>query len=303
MKHMKGVDPITPEAPARKRHFLFDHPIIAGLVVIVLWLGIATGVLYGAIMAGIDVKGMDSRLANGVASIISSLLVALLYQLWFRNEFDGMFEWSSFGLLLAFPAVAFCFSNLFDFDTMKFVFQNPDAKMNSIPLCLALSLAPGISEELIFRGVPVSNWMRTVEDDSAIMKCALFTSIVFGIVHGANIFAGAAITSTIYQVVYSVCIGFFFAAVFIRTASIWPTIIVHALVDLTAFMFMDMKVAGIMTEELTIGTAFFVTVGINVVLVLLGLLFLRKSKHEEIMQLWNRKWRKTGIVEQNRFRY
>ena len=256
MKHMKGVDPITPEAPARKRHFLFDHPIIAELVVIVLWLGIATGMLYAAIMAGID-----------------------------------------------FPAVAFCFSNLFDFDTMKFVFQNPDAKMNSIPLCLALSLAPGISEELIFRGVPVSNWMRTVEDDSAIMKCALFTSIVFGIVHGANIFAGAAITSTIYQVVYSVCIGFFFAAVFIRTASIWPTIIVHALVDLTAFMFMDMKVAGIMTEELTIGTAFFVTVGINVVLVLLGLLFLRKSKHEEIMQLWNRKWRKTGIVEQNRFRY
>ena len=283
MKHMKGVDPITPEAPARKRHFLFDHPIIAELVVIVLWLGIATGMLYAAIMAGIDVNGANSRLANGVASIISSLLVALLYQLWFRNEFDGMFEWSSFGLLLAFPAVAFCFRNL--------------------PLCLALSLAPGISEELIFRGVPVSNWMRTVEDDSAIMKCALFTSIVFGIVHGANIFAGAAITSTIYQVVYSVCIGFFFAAVFIRTASIWPTIIVHALVDLTAFMFMDMKVAGIMTEELTIGTAFFVTVGINVVLVLLGLLFLRKSKHEDIMQLWNRKWRKTGIVEQNRFRY
>lgn len=303
MKHMKGVEPITPEAPPRKRRFFFDHPILTEIVMIALWLALSTGLLFVAFRAGLKVEGQTAQLANAASSIVSAFLLALLFQLYFRHEFDGMFEWSSLGLLLVFPAIAFCVTNIFDFTAMQFAFLVPETVMNSVPYCLALALAPGIAEELMFRGIPLSNWMRTAEEDGTVMKCAWFTAILFGLVHGANAISGAAITATVYQVFYSICIGFFFGAVFLRTGSMWPTIILHTLMDFSAFLFMDMGGAGLMTEELTIGLDFFVTLGLSVLLVLLGLLMLRKSKREQIMQLWNRKWGKTGIVAQDRFRY
>ena len=40
-----------------------------------------------------------------------------------------------------------------------------------------------------------------------------------------------------------------------------------------------------------------------IVLLLMGLFLLRKSRREQIMRLWDRKWHKTGIVEQRRFMY
>jgi len=303
MKHMKGVEPTATEAQPKKRRILFDHPIITEVVFVVLDLFLASAIIAAVKIAGVSLEGKTELLATAGASIVAALLTTLFFHLYFRNEFDGIFEWSSFGLMLTLPAYAFVFTNVFDFTAMRFVFTVPGTTINSLPFCLALALSPGIFEELLFRGIPASNWMRTAKDSGAIMKCAWATAIIFGLTHGFNAISGAAISATVYQIFYSACIGIFFCAVFLRTASIWPNIIIHTLVDFTAFLFMDMDKGVVLTQELELGPAFYVTLVLAIMLLLLGLFMLRKSKHEQIMQLWNRKWHKTGIVEQDRFLY
>lgn len=302
MKHMKGVEPIEPEAPT-KRYVLFDHPIIALVAMMLLYLAVGTLITVGIRMAGLTFTGMNERLVNAGVLVVSALITTLVFQLRFRSTFDGMFEWSGVGLLLVLPSLLFVVQNLYDFDAMQFNFLAPDVKMNPILTCLALAASPGITEELMFRGMPGANWMRVAKDGGDVMTCAIVTSVIFGVVHGANILAGAPIGATIFQVCYAASLGLFFAAVYLRTASVWPTIIAHTLIDFVAFLFMDLSKGGVLTEELVINMDFFITCGLAVLALLLGLIMLRRSKREQILQLWHRKWHQSGVVEQSRFRY
>ena len=303
MKHMKGVEPTATEAQPKKRHPLFDRPIIAQLVYVVLDLALTTLIFTVSYQAISTLDGPASQLADSAAAVTAAILMTLFYQFHFRDEFDGMFEWSSYGMLLTLPVYAFVFTNIFDVNTMQFAFLDPNNKMNSLPVCFGIALAPGIFEELLFRGIPISNWMRVAKDSDDIMKCAVITSVIFGFAHTINALHGAAISSTIYQIFYCLCLGMFFAAVFLRTASIWPTMIIHTLLDFTSLLFLDLENGGVMAQELTFGLDFYVTLGINIALLLMALFLLRKSKREQIMQLWDRKWHKTAIVEQDRFMY
>ncbi|MBR1829761.1 MAG: CPBP family intramembrane metalloprotease, partial [Atopobiaceae bacterium] len=211
--------------------------------------------------------------------------------------------WSTIGLLLVLPAIGFVVHNLFDAEKMVFGFMDPESKVNFAPLCLLLGMAPGVSEEIVFRGIPCSNWMRVAKDEGAVMKCALFTALVFGLVHGLNALSGAPIFATIFQVTYAFAIGLFFAAVFLRTGSMWPTMIAHTLIDFAAFLFMDIDAGGIITEELKINLDFYITVGLAVFVLLWGLFLLRRSKREQILQLWDRKWHKSKYINQGGYTY
>lgn len=294
MKHMAGVSPTatTPEAAPRKRHILFDHPILTEIVMFVLFIVISNLVIYGIHYFGYDFEGVTDQLVNSGVLIFSSIVVTLLFQLYFHKEFDGMFGWSNLGILLSIPTLLFVVSNLFSFETMQFNFLNPEVTVNPIPACLVMALAPGIAEELMFRGIPASNWMRTAEDEGTVLKCTFITSIIFGLVHSLNALSGAAISSTIFQVFYATCLGIIFCAIFLRTGSMWPTMIAHTLIDFSGFLFMDMDNVGIITDKLVIGPSFYIAVGCAVAFAVIGLIMLRGSKREEILQLWYRKWHK-----------
>ena len=298
MKHMAGV-PRTPEeaeATPKKRHVLFDHPILTEIVMFVLFAVLANGIVMALYAAGLTFEGMTKQLVTTGVAIVAAILVTLFFQLRFRKEFDGMFGWSSFGLVLALPALLFVMSNLFSIDTMQFTFLNPEVTVNPIGISLFMAMAPGISEELLFRGIPASNWMRTAKDEGTVIKCVIITSVLFGLVHGVNALAGAAITATLFQVFYATCLGLLFCTIFLRTGSIWPTIIVHTLIDFSGFLFMNMDQMGIITEELIIGPDFYAAVGISVALIVFTIIMLRGSKREEIMELWHRKWNKTDFT-------
>ena len=302
MKHMQGVDPIVDEIP-EKHYLLFDHPIITMIVMFLLFLGIDTLIILGANYAGLPIQGEYKQLINAAAMTVSALILAIFFKLRFNSTYDGMFGWSTVGLLMVLPALAFVVHNLYEVDKMQFVFLDPEEKMNPILNCVIMALAPGVSEEILFRGIPGANWMRVADDEGDVMKCALVTSVAFGLIHGINALSGAPIFATIFQVCYAAILGFFFSAVFLRTGSIWPTMIAHTLIDFAGFLFMDLSKNGLLTEELVIDTDFFVTCGLVAVVALLGLIMLRRSKREQILQLWHRKWHQSGVVEQSRFRY
>lgn len=305
MKHMRADGPSTAEVEAspQKRRILFDHPIATMVVTFLFFIALINAATIGLHMAGYAFDGELKQIVDRATTIVASLIVAIVFQLRFRKEFDGMFEWSSTGLLLVVPALLYVAANLYDFEAMTFVHLQPDATVNPFPLCLILSASPGFSEEIVFRGIPAANWMRTARDEGDVMKCALFTSLMFGGIHGLNALNGAPIGTTAFQVFYASVIGFFFVAVYLRSGSIWPTIIAHWIIDFSSFLFLDLSKGGLLTEELTIGLNLYVVIGMSAALALIALIMLRRSKRQQILQIWGAKWHKPGAVTQNPYWY
>lgn len=56
---------------------------------------------------------------------------------------------------------------------------------------------------------------------------------MFGSLHFINLAGGQTLEATIQQVIYAFIIGLAFAALYYRTGSIWPGIILHILTDFT----------------------------------------------------------------------
>ena len=145
---------------------------------------------------------------------------------------------------------------------------------------LCLGLGPGIMEEAAFRGLPGSNLLRLWREEEKLPAVAVLTAALFGLVHVANAFSGAGVAAVLVQAVYSFGAGVVFAAVYLRTGNLLPAILVHTLVDFTAFL------NGHAMVELPPVTA--VTLGL--VFAALGLYYIRPEKRGEILRLWEDKW-------------
>ena len=61
------------------------------------------------------------------------------------------------------------------------------------------------------------------------------TAIIFGLAHLGNL-THQPLNATLFQVFYATAIGIFFAAIYLRTGSLWWTIILHCLVDFASVL-------------------------------------------------------------------
>ncbi len=88
------------------------------------------------------------------------------------------------------------------------------------------TLVVGFAEEAIVRGL----MLRTLRP-KGLMQAVFLSSLIFGLMHLANLMMGTDLGSTITQVIYATLIGIAFAGTLEAGGSIWPLIIIHALVD------------------------------------------------------------------------
>jgi hypothetical protein len=99
-------------------------------------------------------------------------------------------------------------------------------------------LIPGVWEEVAFRGVIIPNLERKYTNRSII----LISGIAFGLAHSANfiiVLFGGNPLYTLLQLFYAACLGFSFAYMFLRTKSLYPSIILHYLVDSVGQLFLN----------------------------------------------------------------
>ncbi len=96
-----------------------------------------------------------------------------------------------------------------------------------IALLVLTTLAVGFGEEATFRGVV----LRTLAPHG-LMRAAVISSILFGSMHLVNIATGNGVGNVLFQVAYTMLIGFVFAAVALVTGAIWPLIFIHFAMDL-----------------------------------------------------------------------
>ena len=84
----------------------------------------------------------------------------------------------------------------------------------------------GFLEEIIFRGF----LFKMMAKDN-IKSAVIVSSLTFGIGHIVNLFHGALLVPTILQMISAIFIGYLFAVIFIKSNSLWPCVVTHALIN------------------------------------------------------------------------
>jgi membrane protease YdiL (CAAX protease family) len=78
-------------------------------------------------------------------------------------------------------------------------------------------------EEVCFRGVFLTMLLRKYSQHYAI----LYAALAFGLFHIFAVFAGGELVTTLAQVVWAFIFGIFYGYIFVKTGSLWPSMIIH----------------------------------------------------------------------------
>ncbi len=281
-----------------RNHFVMNRPVLAMFLVLVLYfiLSVAADLLFsGEKSPGISAENLSGMnpgavmtTGSQVITIACSLLILCFFAFWFRGEYsfcsrEGMFRK---GFLLTSPLLVIVGLNLLGGSFVSW---------KEVPKALLFGIAPGLSEEILIRGVNIPNWMRLHgEHPKKIPAVVFFTSFIFAAAHLMNLLAGAGVGMTLLQVGYAFGIGALFASAYLRTGSlVWP-VIMHSLIDFTAFLHRDIfDNAGVLgTEELALDWSLILLALETAALITLAFYYIRPAKREEIAAVWKEKWKK-----------
>lgn len=270
----------------QKKHRFLKHPILAAFLLPVI--GLLGGGIIGQIVVlslnGFDTKAtQNTLLSNDLPEIFLALLVILIMKHSYDNQFKFGFWKKNLKPSMVFASWGFLvlllniIPNLF--------LGTPLESSYGLLLAVTGGIAPGLYEEVTCRGVVVSNMMYQWRNTkNPIMMSLLASSIAFGLIHLVNLFS--TVGPTLIQVGYATGLGIFFGAVYLRTRNLWGPVVVHALIDISAKIFVtEDPVAGIASlavppEQMLVGIAVFI------VFTAIGLYLVRPAKHEEIKALW-----------------
>ena len=101
--------------------------------------------------------------------------------------------------------------------------------VQSVYIFILECISIGFFEEIIFRGMILLLIMqRLPKTKKGVFQAIVISSIVFGLVHSLNLFAGASISSVLLQIGYSFLMGMMWSVLFLATKNIWFTMILHA---------------------------------------------------------------------------
>ncbi len=230
------------------------------------------------------INGVTNYRASGVGIAASALLALLIFKLWFKPDYDGCLHRYGLreGLLMLLPFLIFHWAG----SIVSWVM------LGTGPVFIALlrATAPGFGEEVMFRGLGIANFMRKIESESQIRIIFWLSSIVFGLIHISNIFAGGDVFSVIVQSVYAIGVGMLFGAVYLRTGNLWPTILGHWSVDFMEMVRVDLSGSGGVMVGMGVGD--WITVAAAAFAGFWALHLMKPEHNAEIMELWAAKWNK-----------
>ena len=279
----------------RKKHAVLDHPIIGYFIL--MFFGLIFMSIFSfidIIIAGIlpgygkesvtEIMGQEIKTvtAIGIGNAIGSLVALLIFYLMFRSEYKGVLkkQYLLKGLLLLAPFLLLHYAGS--------VVSIATLGSGSILIAFLRAFAPGFCEEISFRGMGVANYMRTIKEEKKIWVIFWLSSLVFGFSHMTNSAGGASVAVSLIQSVYAVGVGMLFAAVYIRTGNLWPSIIGHMSVDFVEFIRKDLSESTGIMQELGVGD--WITIVAGLLAGVYAIILLNRKHFPEIMELWRDKW-------------
>ncbi len=269
-------------------HKFLNKHTVPGALLLMLW-----GFLFSEVIVGIPFSLLDfflidptgkTQIITGFGCAAGAFLVLAIHKRWFYPEFEGCLMCSSVSFKDAWKVAVAVIPFWIALIIKELAFGN---KLSAPSLAIiSAALMAGCCEEAAFRGLGISYLMRQWKEKSKVLPALLFTSAVFGLVHGTNILSGAGVSITLLQVVSSFFLGLFLGAIFLRSGILWPAMIIHFLHDVIAGM--SLPEGFVMTHA--VGPADFVDLVCCGLLGCAGIYLVRTEKRAEIVEIWRKKW-------------
>lgn len=210
------------------------------------------------------------------------ILLALLLGYGFIFRLKGFFKSLKAGmpLLLFFSFILYV--------TCKDAIVNPETQWQELPVILVgiiTMIGVGIREEVIYRGIIGSTLaLKLGKTDKGLWQAVLLAAFLFGIMHFANILAGARLSGLISQIISAASQGALFMAIYLRGGNLWVPVFIHAVIDSAGLFESTFIVSSIsMTDQISrLGFS-----GLYIMIPLqlgLTLFLLRKKKRAAILE-------------------
>lgn len=198
--------------------FTSKHPIIFGAILFFVAL-VAAALITSVLVA----LGFSSEVAAALARIVIGCVVLAI--------FAGSIAWSVSlsGLRWALPALLVAAWNI----ALELLAGNALISGGEIAGAVLLGIAPAIFEEAIFRGAVIG---KLREGGKGAWYSLWASALLFSAVHLTNI-VGMSAANIAVQVIYSLVIGLFLGAVYLKTSDIVSVIIAHAVIDTSNHLF------------------------------------------------------------------
>lgn len=229
---------------------------------------------------------------SGEASyIIITVLIAIGFQRMFKVPGSGMFTKKNLGkgLLYLLPFIIWMvISNTIPGIKRGLV---PDFSIAALWTAAITAMAPGICEELLFRGISVYNCIRVKNEENRLIIYLILSSLAFSISHSLNLLAGVSFGNAVSQLIYTMGCGMFLGAVYLKFRTIWPCIIAHTIWDFSGYIWGKAVTSAQMAEK-SVETGASLASGIIaelvpcIILIAAALYIIRPSARKEICQLW-----------------
>ncbi|MTB63592.1 CPBP family intramembrane metalloprotease [Streptococcus sp. zg-86] len=144
-----------------------------------------------------------------------------------------------------------------------------------LPTALTVALGAGFIEEYLCRGILLQVALKDgIHSYKQVLQAVFVSSLIFGLAHLVNLRV-QDLDVTLYQVYYATAMGVYFAAVVLRTGSLWWTIFIHFMIDLGTIL----ATAGVESTSKPNGIA----IGIWLVVMLIGLILIRPKQVQRLM--------------------
>lgn len=195
------------------------------LLVYILWAAIT--ILGGILLSGGQQQSLIEGLSRGplwnVIAAFLFLVVVIIVTGWRDLKFVAPSPMSSLRIMWL-PALY-----VIGFLSIAGMLGLPP--LNLMLLMLLSTAFVGLSEETMFRGI----LFQALRTRMKLWPAMIWTSVLFGSVHILNALTTGEFLNALLQAFTATLSGFAFMAIMVRTGSIWPAIIYHALWDFGTF--------------------------------------------------------------------
>lgn len=231
---------------------------------------------YGSNPAG------ENRNLGYVLQILVALIIWVIYLYLYKDhlKFKNCISKPLNVLLPTLPMIIFEVIVIID-SCSQGVVWNKEAFLFS----LCLGIESGVVEEIQFRGFAISHAMSIKNTKNQGLFFLFYTAFIFGVFHFVNLFHGGDFLPTLGQVIMAFGFGLYSGALYLRTGSILPGVIVHGLFDFAgAYRPADEVIRkSVSTGNTTLASVLLRSVPFIIIFGIMAVIMLRKSKWAQIL--------------------
>ena len=193
------------------------------------------------------------------------------------NKKEGFLKTLLIGLPMFIYSIVLTFTNVGELINAKL----PDV-VSLIIYCSAI----GLAEEFMCRGWILNSFLRIYDDKRKnVILSIIFSSLIFGGMHITNIwYGGQTLPETLIQILFATSAGIYFGSLFYRTKNLLAIAFLHGFYDFS-LMISDVNLLKDCISNDSTKTLLYsliLNLVISVILIIAGMVVIRKSKTETI---------------------